>query len=134
MASPIAKADSAAAAMPAAQAARRAAVDVLHAPHYVVPITTCPVVVTIHDLIHLRFPPRHRHPFAPLYARVMLRLAVRRGRRLILDVERLQVFGCLLDDVIGKAADQGVAEGDVDERHDDNRRRAIGAHLFAIGV
>jgi alpha-1,3-rhamnosyl/mannosyltransferase len=67
-----------------ARAARRDRADVFHAPHYVCPPwLPCPAVVTIHDLIHLRFPPRHRHPVAPLYARVMLRLAVRRGRRLI---------------------------------------------------
>jgi glycosyltransferase involved in cell wall biosynthesis len=67
-----------------ARHARRDAVTVFHAPHYVCPpILPCPAVVTIHDLIHLRFPPRRRHVLAPLYARVMLRLAVRRAARLI---------------------------------------------------
>src|SRR5262245_6162139 len=67
-----------------ARAARRDRADLYHAPHYVCPpILPCPAVVTIHDLIHLRFPPRHRHVVAPLYARVMLRLAVRRARRLV---------------------------------------------------
>jgi glycosyltransferase involved in cell wall biosynthesis len=67
-----------------ARAARRDRADLYHAPHYVCPpVLPCPVVVTVHDLIHLRFPPRHRHPIAPLYARLMLRAAVRRGRRLI---------------------------------------------------
>jgi alpha-1,3-rhamnosyl/mannosyltransferase len=64
--------------------ARRDRIDLFHAPHYVCPpLLPCPAVVTVHDLIHLRFPVRHRHPLAPLYARVMLRLAVRRARRLI---------------------------------------------------
>jgi alpha-1,3-rhamnosyl/mannosyltransferase len=67
-----------------ALAARRDRADLFHAPHYVCPpFLPCPAVVTVHDLIHLRFPVRHRHPVAPLYARVMLRLAVRRGRRVI---------------------------------------------------
>jgi alpha-1,3-rhamnosyl/mannosyltransferase len=67
-----------------ALAAHRDRADLYHAPHYVCPpFLPCPAVVTVHDLIHLRFPVRHRHPVAPLYARVMLRLAVRRGRRLI---------------------------------------------------
>ena len=67
-----------------ALAARRDRADLYHAPHYVCPpFLPCPAVVTVHDLIHLRFPLRHRHPVAPLYARLMLRLAVRRGRRLI---------------------------------------------------
>jgi alpha-1,3-rhamnosyl/mannosyltransferase len=66
-----------------ALAARRDRVQVFHAPHYVCPpVLPCPAVVTIHDLIHLRFPPRRRR-WAPLYARVMLRLAVRRAARVI---------------------------------------------------
>lgn len=56
-------------------AARRAALDVFHAPHYVVPYAGTPVVVTIHDLIHLRL--RYRNPLQPLYARRMIRRAVR---------------------------------------------------------
>jgi len=64
--------------------ARQDEVTLFHAPHYVCPpVLPCPAVVTIHDLIHLRLPVRHRHPLAPLYARVMLRLAVRRAARLI---------------------------------------------------
>jgi glycosyltransferase involved in cell wall biosynthesis len=67
-----------------ARAARRDGVEIYHAPHYVCPpVLPCPAVVTVHDLIHLRFPVRHRHALAPLYARVMLRLAVRRARRVI---------------------------------------------------
>ena len=49
------------------------------------------------------------------------RRLVGRGRRLILDVERLQILDRLLDDVIGQAGDQSVAERDVDERDDDDR-------------
>jgi glycosyltransferase involved in cell wall biosynthesis len=67
-----------------ALAARRDGADLYHAPHYVCPpLLPCPAVITVHDLIHLRLPTRHRHRLAPLYARVMLRLAVRRARRLI---------------------------------------------------
>lgn len=60
------------------RAARRAGVELLHAPHYVVPFTSLPLVVTIHDLIHLHQP--MRNPFAPLYARAMLRRAIRNAR------------------------------------------------------
>jgi alpha-1,3-rhamnosyl/mannosyltransferase len=67
-----------------ALAARRDRVELFHAPHYVCPPwLPCPAVVTIHDLIHLRFPEHRRHLLAPLYARVMLRLAVRRAACLI---------------------------------------------------
>jgi O-antigen biosynthesis alpha-1,2-mannosyltransferase len=47
--------------------------DVFHAPHYVVPFTNLPTVVTIHDLIHLRL----RNPIKRGYARTMLRRAAR---------------------------------------------------------
>jgi glycosyltransferase involved in cell wall biosynthesis len=64
--------------------ARRDRLQVFHAPHYVCsPVLPCPAVVTVHDLIHLRFPVARRRHLAPLYARVMLRLAVRRAARLI---------------------------------------------------
>jgi glycosyltransferase involved in cell wall biosynthesis len=55
--------------------------DVFHAPHYVVPATNRPVVVTIHDLIHLHQP--QQNPLAPLYARFMLRRAVRKSARVL---------------------------------------------------
>ena len=62
-------------------AARRAAIDVFHAPHYVVPFVGVPVVVTIHDLIHLRL--RYRNPLRPMYARGMIRRAVRSSAALL---------------------------------------------------
>src|SRR5258708_35313004 len=61
------------------RAAERARLDLFHAPHYIVPITRVPLIVTIHDLIHIHQP--QGNPFAPLYARTMLRRAVRRARR-----------------------------------------------------
>ncbi|HKR63227.1 MAG TPA: glycosyltransferase family 1 protein, partial [Thermoanaerobaculia bacterium] len=60
------------------RAADRARLDVFHAPHYVVPFTRVPVVVTIHDLIHLHQP--QRNPLAPIYARAMITRAIRKAR------------------------------------------------------
>jgi len=60
------------------RAAKRARLDVFHAPHYVVPFTRVPMVVTIHDLIHLHQP--MRNPLAPLYARGMMRRAIRNAK------------------------------------------------------
>jgi glycosyltransferase involved in cell wall biosynthesis len=60
------------------RAADRARLDVFHAPHYVTPFTRIPFVVTIHDLIHLH--QRMRNPLAPLYARTMMRRAVKHAR------------------------------------------------------
>jgi glycosyltransferase involved in cell wall biosynthesis len=62
----------------------RARVDLFHAPHYVVPpLTTAPVVVTIHDCIHLRFPQYLPNRAALYYARAMMTIAARRSRRVL---------------------------------------------------
>jgi glycosyltransferase involved in cell wall biosynthesis len=59
-------------------AADAARLDLFHAPHYVLPQMRTPSVVTIHDLIHLR-----RGPLQRLYARTMMRRAVRRSRAVV---------------------------------------------------
>lgn len=69
-------------------AADRIRADVLHAPHYVVPFTSTPVAVTIHDLIHLRV--KHANPAAPLYARTMLGRAVRKSARILTVTEAVK--------------------------------------------
>jgi len=61
------------------RAADRARLAVFHAPHYVVPFTRVPVVVTIHDLIHLH----RRNPMQRLYARTMIGRAVRKAARVL---------------------------------------------------
>ncbi len=75
-------------------AADRARLDLFHAPHYVAPITRVPLVVTVHDLIHLR----HRNPLARMYARTMIGRAVRKAKRVLTVSETVkheieQVFG-----------------------------------------
>ena len=66
-------------AVPAALRGR--AVDLFHAPHYVLPLALAiPAVVTVHDLIHVLFP---RSPLHKLYARFMIASACRRARRVI---------------------------------------------------
>jgi O-antigen biosynthesis alpha-1,2-mannosyltransferase len=83
------------------RAVDRAKLDLFHAPHYIVPFTRVPVVVTIHDLIHLR----HRNPLAPLYARQMIRRALRKSRRVLTVSEAVKreivsTFGCAEDHVL----------------------------------
>jgi len=59
---------------------RRLGVDLLHSPHYVLPmLCPCPRVVTIHDCIHLLFPQYLPNRMALSYARVMMGHAVRRS-------------------------------------------------------
>ncbi len=62
---------------------RREQVDLFHAPHYVLPFALpCPAVVTIHDLIHLRFP-ELRSRLELGYARFMIARSLRRAARVI---------------------------------------------------
>src|SRR5688572_7205838 len=63
---------------------RREAVDLFHAPHYVLPpLTPCRSVVTIHDCIHLRFPQYLPSRLGYAYARSSLWVAAHRSARIL---------------------------------------------------
>ncbi|HVP14746.1 MAG TPA: glycosyltransferase, partial [Terriglobales bacterium] len=67
------------------RAARRAGADLLHAPHYTLPLGwSGPSVVTIHDLTHIRYG-RLFPPGAAAYARAIAGAAARRARCVIVD-------------------------------------------------
>lgn len=68
------------------RAAARARLDLFHAPHYVVPLTRCPTVVTVHDLIHLH----QMTGLKALYARTMIRRAVNKSARVITVTETVK--------------------------------------------
>jgi glycosyltransferase involved in cell wall biosynthesis len=70
------------------RAIARAELDLFHTPHYVAPITSTPLVITIHDLIHLHR--RFRNPLKPLYARRMLARAVRKSARVLTVTEAVK--------------------------------------------
>lgn len=60
--------------------------DLYHATHYVLPARVrCPVVVTIHDIIHLLYPEFLPNRLAFFYARWMIRRSLARGDRVIAD-------------------------------------------------
>jgi glycosyltransferase involved in cell wall biosynthesis len=62
----------------------QARLDLLHVPHYNVPLAyQGRLVVTIHDVIHLLFPGFARRVGGRLYARLMLNAAVRKAKRII---------------------------------------------------
>jgi glycosyltransferase involved in cell wall biosynthesis len=68
-------------------AARAAGAELLHEPHYTLPLLwNGPSVVTIHDLIHVRFP-HFFPPGAGTYARVVAGQAVNRARVVCVDSE-----------------------------------------------
>lgn len=55
--------------------------DLFHSPHYTLPFgLKIPAVVTIHDLIHVKVPPRRFHPWL---AAPMIRSALRRAARVV---------------------------------------------------
>jgi glycosyltransferase involved in cell wall biosynthesis len=57
--------------------------DLYHATHYVLPPLRSRAVVTIHDIIHLLYPQFLPSRAALVYARVMIRRALRRADRII---------------------------------------------------
>jgi glycosyltransferase involved in cell wall biosynthesis len=62
--------------------------DVFHSPHYVIPVCSrCPLVVTVHDLIHLRTDIRQgwKNRLVSVYAQMLIGQAVRQARRVIVD-------------------------------------------------
>ena len=64
-------------------AASRAGLDILHCPVNVRPlIATCPVVITIHDLIFLRYPEAF-HPAKRAYLKFMTRWSARHSAHII---------------------------------------------------
>lgn len=124
-------------------AALRAGVDVLHVPHYVLPwLLPRRMVVTIHDIIHVLFPEFLPSSLGFAYARISIRAAVRRARRVIAvsrttadDLRRL--FGATEDRlrVIPSGVDPAfLAPGDKDE--DERLRARLGVsppYLLHVG-
>jgi glycosyltransferase involved in cell wall biosynthesis len=105
--------------------------DLVHVPHYVVPaMIPGPVVVTVHDVIQLYYPPQRRRQLASLYLRVVLGSALRRARR-VLTVSRtsrrdlVRLFGADPDrlEVVPNGVDQELGERPPGDRLDAVRER-----------
>ena len=107
------------------RAAGRARLDLFHAPHYVVPFTSVPLVVTVHDLIHLR----HPNPLARLYARRMIGRAVRKARRVLTVSETVKRE---IEETFG-AKNVVVAPNGVDHLSTDNRPPTTGTYFLFVG-
>ena len=68
-----------------ARSAQCAGIELFHAPHYTLPLLLrCPSIVTVHDLIHVRFA-HLSPPGAGLYARAVAGAAVRKARLVLVD-------------------------------------------------
>ncbi len=108
------------------RAVERARADVFHSPHYVVPFTRRPTVVTIHDLIHLHQPMKNR--LVPLYARIMMQRAVRKSAR-VLTVSAAVKNQIILE--LGCPASKiAVTHNGVDEVFRGGRPNRSPAHYF----
>ena len=109
----------------------RERLDLVHVPHYVVPhLIPRPIVVTVHDVIQLFYPPRDRSLQALLYLRFMLRSALRRARRVI-TVSRtskrdlVNLFGADPDriDVVQNGVDERLGERPPAQRLEEVKER-----------
>ncbi len=109
----------------------RERLDLVHVPHYVVPhLIPRPIVVTVHDVIQLFYPPRDRSVQALLYLRFMLRSALRRARRVI-TVSRtskrdlVNLFGADPDriDVVQNGVDERLGERPPAQRLEEVKER-----------
>ena len=63
------------------RAIKRARLDLFHSPHFVLPWTSCPSIVTIHDAILAHYPPPQ--PGGSLYYSMMMRRALRKSVRVL---------------------------------------------------
>ncbi|MCD4748066.1 MAG: glycosyltransferase family 4 protein [Thermoanaerobaculales bacterium] len=62
----------------------REKIDLVHVPHYVVPLgLQGPVVSTVHDVIQLFYPPQRRTQLGLMYLRTLMNTTLRRSRRVI---------------------------------------------------
>jgi glycosyltransferase involved in cell wall biosynthesis len=69
--------------------------DLLHVPHFNVPIChRGPLLVSIHDVIHLMDPSVRQRPLAWSYARMMLEIAVRKSAHIVTvsEYSKLQII------------------------------------------
>jgi len=60
---------------------RHARLDLLHVPHFLVPLTDCPIVTTLFDAIPFHYP--LWNPLALPYIAAMMQTAARRSRRIL---------------------------------------------------
>jgi glycosyltransferase involved in cell wall biosynthesis len=124
-------------------AAVRAGIKVLHVPHYVIPLLyPGRVVVTVHDIIHVLFPEFLPNSLAFAYARLLIRSAVRRARRVITvsqttadDLKRL--FGASddrLQVIPNGVAEEFFAVGDEEADGELRDRLGVGpSYLLHVG-
>lgn len=111
------------------RAIARARLDLFHSPDLMLPWTACPCVVTLHDVIRSRYPPRN--PAGRAYVAVMTPRALHKSVRVLTVSEAakramLEAFDC-------DPAKIAVTPNGVDEIFFAGGRRAEGRYLLFVG-
>ncbi|HEX6099039.1 MAG TPA: glycosyltransferase family 1 protein [Thermoanaerobaculia bacterium] len=111
------------------RAIARARLDLFHSPDLMLPWTSCPCVVTLHDVIRSHYPPRN--PAARIYVAVMTPRALQKSVRVLTVTEAakraiVETFDC----DAGKIA---VTPNGVDEIFFADGPRAEGRYFLFVG-
>lgn len=111
------------------RAIARARLDLFHSPDLMLPWTSCPCVVTLHDVIRSHYPPRN--PAARIYVAVMTPRALHKSVRVLTVSEAakraiLETFDC-------DAAKIAVTPNGVDEIFFADGPRAEGRYFLYVG-
>ncbi|HEV7239978.1 MAG TPA: glycosyltransferase family 1 protein [Thermoanaerobaculia bacterium] len=107
----------------------RARLDLFHSPDLMLPWTSCPTVVTLHDVIRSHYPPRN--PAARLYVAVMTPRALHKSKRVLTVTEAakraiLETFDCDPAKIV-------VTPNGVDEIFFADGPRAEGRYFLFVG-
>lgn len=106
-----------------------ARLDLFHSPDLMLPWTSCPSVVTLHDVIRTRHPPRN--PAARVYVAVMTQRALQKAVRVLTVTEAarkaiLETFDCEAGKIV-------VTPNGVDEVFFSDGPRAEGRYFLFVG-
>ena len=111
------------------RAIARARLDLFHSPDLMLPWTSCPCVITLHDVIRSHYPPRN--PAARIYVAVMTPRALQKSVRVLTVSEAakraiVETFDCDADKIV-------VTPNGVDEVFFADGPRAAGRYFLFVG-
>jgi len=111
------------------RAIARSRLDLFHSPDLMLPWTSCPTVVTLHDVIRSHYPPRN--PAARVYVAIMTPRALHKSRRVLTVTEAAK--RAILDTFDCDPAKIVVTPNGVDEIFFADGPRAEGRYFLFVG-
>ena len=111
------------------RAIARARLDLFHSPDLMLPWTSCPCVVTLHDVIRSHYPPRN--PAARAYVAVMTPRALHKSVRVLTVSEAAK--RAIVETFDGDASKIVVTPNGVDELFFEDGPRAEGRYFLFVG-